>query len=175
MDHIIEINRSSVFSLEEAQELLPIIFRITKAYSQKVEALIERLDSLQGSSEELVTSLENQVNQLIQEWQTKVQKLGALPKGLWIADFDSGDGYFCWKYPERGIEFWHRYSDGFSKRMRVADRRKPISLQEKLQDRLKEGLPLQSLQDKLRKKMFPTSVNPPHGSAITLPPSELRD
>lgn len=142
MDHIIEINRRSVFSLEEAQELLPIVFRITKSYSQKVEALIERLDSLAGQNEDAVTSLETQVNSLVQEWQNKVQKLGALPKGLWIADFDSGDGYFCWKYPERGIEYWHRYSDGFSKRLRVSDRRAPISLKERLRSKILPATPI---------------------------------
>lgn len=151
MDQIIEINRRSVFTHEEAQELLPIIFRITKTYSQKVDSLIERLDAVSGGSEDLVTSIENQVNQLIQEWQNKVQKLGALPKGLWIADFDSGDGYFCWKYPERGIEFWHQYSDGFSKRILVTDRCQPISLQ-----------------DRLRKKIFASS-------AIALQGSEIRE
>jgi hypothetical protein len=128
MDHIIEINRRSVFSLEEAQELLPIVFRITKAYSVKVETLIARLDSLDAAGETQTNSLETQVNSLIQEWQNKVQKLGAHPKGLWIADFDSGDGYFCWKFPERGIEFWHKYTDGYSKRVRVVERAEPISI-----------------------------------------------
>jgi hypothetical protein len=128
MDHIIEINRRSVFSLEEAQELLPIVFRITKTYSLKVEALIERLDSLTGATDTLSGPLELQVNSLIQEWQNKVQKLGALPKGLWLADFDSGDGYFCWKFPERSIEYWHKYTDGYTKRVRVIDRFQPIPI-----------------------------------------------
>ena len=136
MDHIIEINRRSVFSLDEAQELLPVVFRITKSYSQKVEGLIERLDSLRGTNETLSTNIETQVNDLIQEWQGKIQKLGALPKGLWIADFDSGDGYFCWKFPERGIEYWHKYTDGYSKRVRVSDRFQPISMNERLRKKV---------------------------------------
>lgn len=131
-DRIIEINRRSVFTLEEAQELLPIIYKITKAYSQKVQVMIDRLDSLAAHSESQASCLEAQANQLIQEWQCKVQKLGALPKGLWIADFDSGDGYFCWKFPERGIEYWHKYSDGFSKRVHVQERFHPLSLSKKI-------------------------------------------
>jgi hypothetical protein len=139
---IIEINRRNVFTLEEAQELLPVVFRITKAYSQKVEALIERLESLGGHNDALVTTLENQVSELIQEWQNKVTKLGAMPKGLWIADFDGGDGYYCWKYPERGIDFWHKYNDGYSKRVRVIDRRKPVSLQDRLRKKLMSVAPI---------------------------------
>lgn len=149
MDQIIEINRRSVFSLDEARELLPVVFRITKTYSQKVEGLIERLDSLGGSNETLSTNLETQINSQIQEWQNKVQKLGALPKGLWIADFDSGDGYFCWKFPERSIEYWHKYTDGYSKRVRVSDRFQPIPIH-----------------DRLRKKVF---------TPISLRQPELRD
>ena len=144
-DLIIEINRQSVFSLEEAQGLLQVIFRITKTYSEKVEALIARLDGLPTGNDSMAASLETQVNGLIQEWQNKVQKLGALPKGLWIADFDSGDGYYCWKYPERKIEFWHKYTDGFTKRLRVAEPTEPIPIH-----------------DRLRQKVFtPISLRPP--------------
>ena len=131
-ERVIEINRKSVFSLDEAQELLAVVFRITKQYGEKVEALIERLDTLPVGNDALTSSLEVQVNSLIQDWQNKVQKLGALPKGLWIADFDSGDGYYCWKYPERRIEFWHKYTDGYSKRVRVTDRFQPIPLHDRL-------------------------------------------
>ena len=142
MHHIIEINRRSVFTLAEAQEVLPIVYRITKAYSQKTEALIDRLDAVASGNEGITAQLETQVNQLILDWQNKVQKLGALPKGLWIADFDSGDGYYCWKFPERGIEYWHRYSDGFSKRIRVADRNRPVSLQDRLKKKIFQAVPL---------------------------------
>ena len=122
MNQVIGINRRSTFTLDEARTLLPVVFRITKIYRTKVTALIERLDALSGNNEELVASLESEVNALVQEWQGKVQKLGALPKGLWIADFDAGDGYFCWKFPETSLEFWHSYTDGYSKRISVSDR-----------------------------------------------------
>ncbi len=140
---IIEINRRQVFTLGEAQELLPVVFKITKTHSAKVTQLIERLEGLGSKSEELVASLEEQINQLIQDWQTKVQKLGALPKGLWLADFDAGDGYFCWKFPESRIEFWHSYNDGYSKRVPVSEHRRPVSLQ-----------------DRLRRKIFPLISTP---------------
>ncbi len=122
MDHVIGINRRSTFTLEEARALLPVVFKITKTYRAKVTTLVERLDALPNTHEELISSLETQVNDLVQEWQSKVQKLGALPKGLWIADFDAGDGYFCWKFPENSIEFWHSYTDGYSKRISVTER-----------------------------------------------------
>ena len=108
--------------MEEARDLLPVIFRITKSYSEKVETLIERIEAVTGRNDALASEIERQINSMIQEWQGKVERLGALPKGLWIADFDSGDGYYCWKFPERTIEYWHKYADGFSKRVHVSQR-----------------------------------------------------
>ncbi len=109
----------AIFNIGEAQQLLPIIFRITKKYSEEVTQLMDRLHLFEGKSPLLVDKIELQINQLIQDWQNKMTKLGALPKGLWLLDFDSNDGYFCWKYPERKIQFWHHYQDGFSKRINI--------------------------------------------------------
>ncbi len=136
MDTIIEINRRSVFSIEEARELLPIVFRITKFYNQKVDDLVLRLESIPANNEATIAALDEQVNTHITDWQNKIHKLGVMPKGLWIADFDAGDGYFCWKYPERTIDFWHKYEDGYSKRIAVSEKNKPVSIQEKLKQKL---------------------------------------
>ncbi len=107
------------FKLGEVQNLLPLIFKLTKKASEEVTALMDRIHLMEGRSLELEEKIEAQINQIIQEWQNKTTKLGALPKGLWLLDFDSGDGYFCWKYPEPKILFWHHYQDGFSKRICV--------------------------------------------------------
>ena len=40
-------------------------------------------------------------------------------KGMWLADFDAGNGYYCWKFPENEIRFWHGYKDGFSGRVEI--------------------------------------------------------
>lgn len=113
------LGRQKVFSLEETQAVIPVVNRITKTYRQQVEGLIRQIDTLGSDNEELTTRLEKQVNELVETWQNKVEKLGGLPRGLWLADFDSGDGYFCWKFPEERIEFWHGYSDGFSGRVKL--------------------------------------------------------
>jgi hypothetical protein len=36
-----------------------------------------------------------------------------------MADFDNGEGFYCWKYPEIKINHWHGYQDGFSGRILV--------------------------------------------------------
>jgi hypothetical protein len=35
-------------------------------------------------------------------------------------DFDSGDGYWCWAFPEEDLDHWHDYEGGFSNRVPVA-------------------------------------------------------
>ncbi len=117
---VIELKPRKVFSYTDICELMPIVHRITKQYSEKVSALIQKLDVV-ANNEPKKMETELEINNLIQEWQTKVEKLGALSKGLWIADFDSGDGYFCWKFPETQITHWHGYRDGFSGRRPVKD------------------------------------------------------
>ncbi len=120
---VIGINRKSVFSLEEAQTLFPVIYRVTKSYAERVQGLIEKIEILarrKTAEDHPSEPLEAEAGRLIEEWQTKVQKLGGLPNGHWVVDFDSGDGYYCWKYPERSIEYWHHYRDGYSKRIKLS-------------------------------------------------------
>lgn len=113
---VITINRRGIFSLEEAQRILPVVRRITLEFSAKVELLIARLETLQLNQTETICALEKQVNDLIQCWNDKIRKLGAEPRGLWVVDFDSGNGYFCWKHPEADILYTHSYEDGYSGR-----------------------------------------------------------
>ena len=47
----------------------------------------------------------------------QITGLGLEVKGLWLVDFDSGAGYYCWKYPESSLEYFHGYDEGFSGRL----------------------------------------------------------
>lgn len=122
MLNVLSISRSQHFALTEANDLLPIIFRITKSHSEKAQFLMSRIEHLPEGSAGLAASLEDQLHKEIAAWEAKVAKLGAEPRGLWLADFDAGDGYFCWKYPETRIEFWHGYNEGYSNRISVETR-----------------------------------------------------
>lgn len=113
---LITINRREVFSLEEARRILPVVRRITLEFSAKVELLIARLETLALNQTETICALEKQVNDLIQLWNDKIRKLGAEPRGLWVVDFNNGDGYYCWKHPEADILYWHDHQDGYSGR-----------------------------------------------------------
>ena len=119
---VIPINRSGVFTLPQAREVLPVVRKITQDFSVRVESLIARLEAMNPNEIEAINVLEDEVNELIKAWHAKVKKLGAKPKGLWLVDFDSGDGFYCWKYPEKELLYWHAYDDGFSGRKLIADK-----------------------------------------------------
>lgn len=107
------------FTLQEAHELLPLIYRITDDVHGRVKKMIQRIEALQGSNPILVTEIESEINAELNKWQNKITRLGAVPKGMWLADFDNGQGYYCWKFPETQIRYFHGYQDGFSGRVEI--------------------------------------------------------
>lgn len=120
-ENLIELKAKKVFDLGEINNLMPIIHRITRQYNERVQDLVKKIEALSNRNDIAAAQLEREVNQLIQEWQVKIEKLGGVTKGLWIADFDSGEGYFCWKFPEEKISHWHEYKDGFSGRKPIQE------------------------------------------------------
>jgi hypothetical protein len=116
---IIPLNHKRTFTFDQAQELLPVVYRITETAQKDVRNLVNRIEAIKGMSGSRASEMETEVNQLIDRWQQKLIKLGASPKGLWLADFDNGKGYYCWKFPETVISYWHGYNDGFSGRIHI--------------------------------------------------------
>lgn len=100
-----------------AQELLPLIYKITDECAREAKILINAREAYPDKNSEAVHKLEEQVSYLYGRWSTKIEKLGGKPKGMWLVDFDNGNGYFCWKFPETEILYHHGYQDGFSGRM----------------------------------------------------------
>jgi hypothetical protein len=116
---VISFGQKRTFTLKEANELLPIIYRLTETAHKEVRSLMNRLDAIKGRNLSIEKELEQQINQTVEKWQKKISLLGAAAKGLWLADFDNGEGYYCWKYPENKVTFFHGYNDGFSGRKRI--------------------------------------------------------
>ena len=119
LENVVEINRKKTFTLDQAQGLLPLVYRLSEEASEEVGGHLNRLKAYPDKTHPIAVEIEACINQIIQRWQTKMEKLGTEPKGLWMADFDNGEGYFCWKFPETEIKFWHGYQDGFSGRILI--------------------------------------------------------
>jgi len=119
---IFKINQNRQFTLQQANDLLPLVYRITEEASKEVKYLMACIDALPEKNSETSHNLQNRINSLIEKWQNKLERLGMRPKGLWLADFDNGEGYFCWKFPETEIQFQHGYQDGFTGRTSILKR-----------------------------------------------------
>lgn len=118
------VDRRGSFSIDSANELARILKQATEKHSQKVSKLIAKLESMSAAEKFETHEIEAKINLEIQIWNTKVRKLGAIPKGLWLADIDSGDGFYCWKFPETEINYWHEYRSGYANRIGLTERAK---------------------------------------------------
>lgn len=94
-----------IFSYEQAIALLPEVARLTSA-------AVERID-------ELETEEPADYERVVTEWAESILGLGLEVKGLWLVDFDSGSGYYCWQHPEPALEYFHGYEEGFGGRVKL--------------------------------------------------------
>ncbi|MFZ3230171.1 MAG: DUF2203 family protein [Pseudobdellovibrio sp.] len=120
MIEITKHNEVRFFSLNQAQELLPLIYRLTDDSAREVKYLMLCIEALPDKKSTRAFEFQDQINRIIEKWQNKLERLGAKPKGLWLADFDNGSGYFCWKFPETVILHKHGYQDGFTGRILIS-------------------------------------------------------
>jgi regulator of sirC expression with transglutaminase-like and TPR domain len=98
-----EAAEKKIFTLEQARALLPQVRALTEEAVSRYARLGDRLEGERES--------------ILRDWAREVQALGAEIKGPWLVDFDSGAGYYCWKYPEPALDHFHGYEDGFAGRL----------------------------------------------------------
>lgn len=106
------------FSYDEVLESFPAVRDLTRAAQRQIEALVNRVrshDELEARRGEL----EGEMERIVEAWATEVTALGGEVKGLWLVDWDSGDGYYCWKHPEYTVAHFHGYDDGFQGRLPI--------------------------------------------------------
>lgn len=99
------------FTYAEARALLPRVQQLTREAYERVERL---LDPGAESGER-----REQAQSIVNAWATEMNSMGLEIKGLWLVDFDSGSGYYCWKHPEPSLDYYHTYEEGFSSRIRI--------------------------------------------------------
>jgi hypothetical protein len=92
-----------VFTLDEARALLPRVKELTS------DAVLRY--------GQLASELEQERETVVRGWMQEIRSLGLEIKGLWLVDFDSGAGYYCWKYPEPALNHFHGYDEGFTGRL----------------------------------------------------------
>lgn len=107
-----------IFTYDEAVNTFPLVRDLTAAAVRQMEALINGV----GSREDLDArreELEEARERIVLAWAQQITSLGCEVKGVWLVDWDSGDGYYCWQFPEQAISFFHTYDEGFAGRLPI--------------------------------------------------------
>lgn len=108
-----------IFSYDEALATFPAVRDRTEAAVRRIEALVNAL----RSGEELARrreETETAYRGIVGAWAAEIEALGCLVKGLWLVDWDAGDGCYCWQYPEPSLGHFHSHEDGFAGRVPIA-------------------------------------------------------
>lgn len=109
---------SKVFTFEEARGLVSRVREWTQESIERIGAAHAEIEDSEEEGE-AEHAFESTAAEILGEWAEKVRELGIEVKGPWLVDFDSGAGYFCWKWPEDSLEFFHGYDEGFGGRVRI--------------------------------------------------------
>jgi len=106
------------WSLEGARALLPDVHKRTASAVAEVQELLERRER-DGDKALASEPLDAQVGRVTSDWVRAMEALGLEVKGLWLVDFDNGSGYYCWRWPETELAYFHGYEEGFTGRVRI--------------------------------------------------------
>lgn len=112
---IIAAGETRVFALSEAKALFPLVRHITQTAYAELEPVRKSLEAMLPTDPR-IADIEYQYEAVVKRWVGKMERLGLVVKGLWLVDFDTGDGYLCWKFPELRLSHYHGYGEGFANR-----------------------------------------------------------
>jgi hypothetical protein len=112
---IVARDESRVFTLAEAQALFPLVRAITRDAHAQLEPVRRQLEAMVPTHPQ-IQEVERNYEGIVRRWVAKMERLGLVIKGLWLVDFDTGDGYLCWKFPELRLGHYHSYQEGYADR-----------------------------------------------------------
>ena len=107
-----------LFTLTEARALLPVVQEMTATAVRDAEALADALDDT-AEGDPRRARLSRDLKRVVDDWTDRIHEMGLEAKGLWLVDFDNGEGYYCWQHPEPTLSHYHGYEDGFAGRMKI--------------------------------------------------------
>ena len=109
---------SKLYVLAEASELLPVVRKITENAFGQLSRLDQRLELMLLCDPRRI-AIADEYEKLVRKWIASITRLGAIPNGLWRVDFDTGEGYLCWRFPELKIGYFRDYDCEFENRKSV--------------------------------------------------------
>jgi len=109
-----------LFSFSEADKLLPLVRSITQKHQTELTPIQNRLKKML-SNDPRRNSVEHEYEQVVSRWKSKVEKLGTSVCGLWVVEFNVGEGALSWRYPELSLAYFRATGVEFSNRVKIDD------------------------------------------------------
>lgn len=94
--------RDKLFNLAEARALLPLVKSITEKHQCELAPVKERLEKMLANDPRRAP-FEHEFEQIVTRWRAKIELLGATVPGLWVVEFNVGEGWLSWRYPELSL------------------------------------------------------------------------
>jgi hypothetical protein len=107
---------SRSWTLEGARAVLGDVRARTERAVDEAEQLVL---AREGADPEESARVDAAIQSVIERWAREMEALGAEVKGVWLVDFDTGSGYYCWRWPEESLDHFHGYEEGFAGRARI--------------------------------------------------------
>jgi hypothetical protein len=118
VDNESEIENRRRFTLDEAREMLPSVKQMTAEAVKHAEEVADAIEGIDEDDPER-TILGAELKLIVDGWADRIREMGLEAKGLWLVDFDNGDGYYCWQHPEPMLSHYHGYEEGFGGRIKI--------------------------------------------------------
>lgn len=126
-----ESKTARVFTLNEANRMVPEIARFTAEVVELLESIRARYQ-VEGrlESPQVPESVIRELESALRDWSEKVTVTGAQPKGYFTVDFATADPemLYCWTYGEERIAYTHKVWENFSHRKPLAEAGDPHHL-----------------------------------------------
>lgn len=106
------------YTLAQARQMLPSVQEMTAEAVRRAEALADAIDDIDEDDPQR-SALGADLKMVVDDWTAKIRDMGLEAKGLWLVDFDNGEGYYCWQHPESSLSHYHGYEEGFAGRMKI--------------------------------------------------------
>jgi len=113
-------NTLKLFNLAEAREHLPLVSAITKHHQAELAPIQARLNRML-SNDPRRAPIEQAYEDVVGKWRVKIEHLGASVQGLWVVEFDVGEGVLCWRYPELSLTYIRLHQQSFASRSKLKD------------------------------------------------------
>lgn len=115
----IEIGQTErVFDLAEARQRLPLVQKITQKHQNELAPLQVKLNRML-SNDPRRGMFEDQYEKIVRQWRTKIEQLGVVVVGLWVVEFDVGEGCLSWRHPELSLQYFRPHGTNFADRVRL--------------------------------------------------------